>query len=105
MYPGIQGHVSLIVCLFLALLLCPSLSVTHPILSSSRATLSGHIGIVELLLEKAADINLPNNEGWTPLIVAAGTGRLDLVELLVAKGAKVDSVTSDGDSALARYVS
>jgi len=39
--------------------------------------------VVELLLEKGADINKENNNGDTPLIHAINSGDIDMVQLLL----------------------
>ena len=44
----------------------------------------------ELLIAKGADIDAKDNDGTTPLNMAASTDNNDVVELLLAKGAKVD---------------
>jgi ankyrin repeat protein len=52
-----------------------------------EAVLSRQAGICEFLLEKGADFNLINKEGFAPLHFAAFLGETELVKLLVAKGA------------------
>jgi len=49
-----------------------------------------HVGaraIVEALLEKGADINLLNGQGYSPLHVAFGAGHPAIAELLLSRGA------------------
>ena len=52
-----------------------------------EAVLSRQPGICEFLLEKGADFNLVNKEGFAPLHFAAFLGETELVKMLVAKGA------------------
>jgi ankyrin repeat protein len=42
----------------------------------------------------------PNNDGWTPLIVAAREGHKDVVELLLTNGANIDQQSGSGWTAL-----
>lgn len=50
----------------------------------------GNISEVSRLLEKGANPNLPNKEGYTPLMIAAQEKNLKMAELLVEVGAKMD---------------
>jgi hypothetical protein len=43
-----------------------------------------------VLLEKGADLTVPNIKGWTPLNSAADSGHIGVVQLLLGKGAHVD---------------
>jgi len=47
----------------------------------------GHIEVVRSLLRRGADVNLPNRNGWTPLMAAVAKGHEAVVELLLAHGA------------------
>ena len=47
--------------------------------------------MVRLLLEKGAAIDGRDENGWTPLIRAAGNGCEPLVKLLLEKGAAIDA--------------
>ena len=47
--------------------------------------------IVQLLLEKGADVNARNTAGWTPLLHAAQFSSSEIVELLIEKGADVNA--------------
>src|SRR5207237_7361410 len=46
---------------------------------------------IKLLLDLGLDPNSANNDGRTPLMVAAMKGRSDVVQLLVDRGAKLDT--------------
>jgi ankyrin repeat protein len=66
------------------------------------AMLAANKRVAEMLLEKNADVNKVNANGWTPLHYAVtdygGTGleslRLELTKLLIAKGANVQALTT-----------
>ncbi|OAL43064.1 hypothetical protein IQ07DRAFT_525101 [Pyrenochaeta sp. DS3sAY3a] len=53
-----------------------------------KAAMKGHKSIVELLLEHAADINLEDVQGRTPLTLAKHNSRSEIVDLLQRQGAK-----------------
>jgi len=56
---------------------------------------------VELLLDANADMEEPNDEGYTALMEAAREGHISVVELLLDRGAKVDAKLEDsGETAL-----
>lgn len=60
-----------------------------------------HINLVELLLSKGADINIKNQDGRTPLHIAAGITDDDkLLSLLISKGADVNSQDNLGNTPL-----
>ncbi|KAK3266631.1 hypothetical protein CYMTET_24756, partial [Cymbomonas tetramitiformis] len=50
----------------------------------------GHNEVVEALLAKGAQVDLADEDGRTPLYIAACNGRKEVVEALLAKGAQVD---------------
>ncbi|KAF4485947.1 Ankyrin-1 [Colletotrichum fructicola Nara gc5] len=62
----------------------------------NAASENGHLDVVKLLLDKGADITVPNSDGWTPLNTASDNGHLDVVKLLLAKGADITVPNSDG---------
>ena len=47
--------------------------------------------IVEMLLDRGADVNAASKYGWTPLHLAAGDGSTALVETLLDRGADVNA--------------
>lgn len=65
-----------------------------------NAASQGHMGLVEKLIEKGANPNLNDWNGYTPLINAAFAGQQKVVEYLLAHGAKTDIVPSSGPTAL-----
>jgi len=52
------------------------------------------------LVDANADINLGEEEGLTPLIVAARKGAIKIVELLVDANADINKAADSGDTAL-----
>ena len=56
---------------------------------------------VEMLIKAGADVNATDNEEkWTPVMMAAAEGQLDIVKTLVANGADLKMVDIDGESSL-----
>ena len=55
-----------------------------------HATLNNQYRICDLLLERGADVNLPNNKGYTPLYIAAQLDNYELCLLFLEKGAKTE---------------
>lgn len=50
-------------------------------------SLENNVAVAKFLLEHSnINVNLPDNEGRSPLHVAAWQGHLEMVELLVAQG-------------------
>ena len=64
------------------------------------AAANGHIDVVNLLLNKGAEIDKGNDYGTTPLHVAATWGHLHFVELLLDRGALHNSRTRSGGTSL-----
>jgi hypothetical protein len=60
----------------------------------------GDLGEVRRLLDKGANVNARDVDGWTPLHWAAALGRLDIVKLLVERGADVNAKNGDGKTPL-----
>lgn len=59
-----------------------------------------HPGVVRVLLQNGAQVNVVNFQGQTPLHLACGSGPLESVELLVAFGASLRAVDKNGRSVL-----
>ena len=64
------------------------------------ACVNGHIAIVDILLQSGVDIDVVDNKGCTPLIVACQYGKTMLVGYLIGKGTRVQLCDKDGDNAL-----
>ncbi|KAK7085398.1 hypothetical protein SK128_000895 [Halocaridina rubra] len=62
---------------------------------------NGFYGIVSALLERGAEVNITDEEGFTPLMVAALNGHSKVVRLLLEKGANPNTTRLDtGETAL-----
>lgn len=53
-----------------------------------------------MLLAAGAQIDVPRNDGATPLWIASQMGHDNIVKILLQKGAYVDTVRHDGATAL-----
>ena len=61
----------------------------------------GDIETMRLLLDRGADPNARQQQGFTPLHAAAGNGDLEMAKLLAARGADRHARTDDGKDAAA----
>jgi len=69
-----------------------------PLILAARA---GQVGLVKLLLERGADVNLRDKETEaTALIAAAHQGHVQVVEVLLQKGADISAKDKTGKTAL-----
>ncbi|ARF02832.1 SWPV1-273 [Shearwaterpox virus] len=64
-----------------------------------------NLKIAKLLLNHGALVNVHNNNGITPLHIAAGSGSIKMVTLLLENGADINALTKYGESALHYAVS
>ncbi|XP_046576707.1 probable protein S-acyltransferase 23 isoform X1 [Haliotis rubra] len=64
------------------------------------ACVNGHIAVVDILVQSGVLLDIVDNKGCTPLIVAAQYGQTMLSGYLMGKGARLQLVDKDGDSAL-----
>lgn len=60
----------------------------------------GVASAVRLLIDSGANINLLNDEGKSPLMLAVINGLTDVVQLLLEKGCNINSKNSDGYTSL-----
>ena len=67
-----------------------------PLLSAAG---TGCIDVAQLLLERGADVNAKDHDGWTPLIKAAQAGHTEMVQLLMDHGADPTIADNDGRTA------
>jgi len=68
------------------------------------ATWKGHLAVVEMLIERGADVNATNhNDHWgtTPLHAAAHGNQRAIAELLIAHGADINAINLNGRTPLA----
>ena len=66
-----------------------------------HACWNGQGEVVKILLEKdPASVNKPNDEGESPLILAAQKGKNDFTAMLIEKGADVNAVDNSQHSAM-----
>src|SRR6185503_5154497 len=76
--------------------LMPMLLAMRPVDESLLAASSkGDLGEVQTLLKREANVNAANEEGTTPLFIAAEKGHRDIVALLLDKGADVKQERAD----------
>jgi thiosulfate/3-mercaptopyruvate sulfurtransferase len=64
------------------------------------ACVPSHLGLIDLLLEAGLDKNHCNDNGATPMMFAASSGRTEVVAHLLKHGADYGIETQDGFSAL-----
>lgn len=64
------------------------------------ASAQGYQKVVDALVTHGADVNLPNNDGYTALIAAAHYGHQDIVEYLLNHSALIDHMPRLGPTAL-----
>ncbi|XP_020106353.1 ankyrin-3 isoform X2 [Ananas comosus] len=60
----------------------------------------GDLAAVRLLTNKGCDVNIMNEEGYTPLMLAAKEGHGEICEHLILSGAKCDIKNHRGETAL-----
>jgi len=60
----------------------------------------GDLEFGQRLLDWGAGVNARDDEGWSPLYMAAGNGRLDFVQMLLDHGATIDAPTLYGRTPL-----
>ena len=65
-----------------------------------RASATGQVGMVAMLLGRGAKVNLQDDEGSTALHAAAYIGHVRIVQLLVRSQAVLDVCDADGETAL-----
>lgn len=66
----------------------------------ANAATSGSAETVQALLKYKPDLEIRDALGWTPLIIAASSGSLDVVKELIGAGADVTAVNDRDQTAL-----
>lgn len=64
------------------------------------AVREGHAAVARILLERGADVNARDGNGWTPLMLAVWRNDPAMVDLLIAQHANLDTYNSNGWSPL-----
>ncbi|KAF0701079.1 Aste57867_8376 [Aphanomyces stellatus] len=77
---------------------CSDAYSSDPIINDAVA--QSNVTVVEYLLKQGVKIDVSNNEGFTPLIVATQFKRLDVMELLLKHGATLEAADKNGCTAL-----
>ena len=65
-----------------------------------RAVVEDQEEMAMILVESGADVNIPNKEGQTCLMMAAQNGALHVVQLIISKGTDIHCKDKNGDTAL-----
>jgi ankyrin repeat protein len=71
-----------------------------PLLRASEGRYFEDGSVLGLLLAHGADINVQDEDGWTPLYLASTRGTLEAVRLLLKHGADVEVKNNNGKTAL-----
>lgn len=71
-----------------------------PLLEACGKRTRGYKELALKLIENGADLNVLNNIGWTPLMLAISIGDSDIVALLLEYGANPEIRTPKGDNAI-----
>lgn len=56
--------------------------------------------VIKILIDNGADVNIADNEGWTPLMRASLAAKKEAVDLLLTKGAQASALNLAGESAI-----
>lgn len=60
---------------------------------------NGHGAIISLLANNA-DVNMPDEQGWTPLMIAVARGDVQTIERLFDAGADINQTNEEGKSSV-----
>jgi hypothetical protein len=64
------------------------------------AASNGHVDVIGALAELGADVNTPDEDGWTPVFAAALNGYVDIIKELITVRVDIDLVNNEGVSPL-----
>ena len=65
-----------------------------------EAAVRGNVGVMKLLIENGADLNMTDKDGWTALMGATVQGHMESVKLLLEQGVEVNAKNHNGETAL-----
>jgi ankyrin repeat protein len=76
--------------------------------SETKTTVDIHGAILNLLLDlvrRGADVNTPNDKGWTPLmrVIKLGPSRFEVAKALLTAGADINAKARDGTTVCSAY--
>lgn len=75
-----------------------TICVTTPLM---KASINGHVDIVDFLLKNNIDVNITGTDGWTALMNACAFGQIDVVDrLLNIEGCNINYQDTSGHSAI-----
>ena len=72
----------------------------HELSPLMTAANHGHLAVVQLLVERGANIHFMDGDGFTALTIAAGEGHWEIAKVLAESGADVSHKDARGLSAL-----
>lgn len=76
----------------------PRSSIAYGAVALFNAILKGRVSMVESLLRHGVDVNMPNTDGTTPLMLAVSRGNPDIVRLLLARKADPYAMNEAGET-------
>lgn len=68
------------------------------------AAANGYYDVASYLLTKKFNVNIQDNDGWSPAMAAACWGQIPVLELLAKSGADLDVKTKDNKSLVGKQL-
>ena len=65
-----------------------------------EVSVRGNVEVMKFLIEKGANVNLSDKDGWTAIMGAVVQGHLESVKLLLSHGAEVNAKNDNNQTAL-----
>jgi ankyrin repeat protein len=59
----------------------------------------GHLSVINLLIDRGADVEASNINGFRPLHIAAYKGHLEIVKALITRHVDMNAVANNGQTA------